>query len=410
MEDALSPGMGARGTARWASMALVAVAVSCIPPPASHDMRGQAPISGSLARGVALAPAGTGAAVTTPAGADSAGADAQDAVVLVVLDGVRWQDVFVGADPALAADAGVQPLRAESLTPNLHALVADRGAAIGAPGQGAPMQASGPNYVSLPGYNEILSGRRVTACKDNDCDPTRLRTVMDEARAVARRPSDVAVIASWPKIERACSADPASIVVSAGRTEIEHREVFRSDPIAAGWLASGAQADPFPGYGGYRPDRYTAGLALRYLETERPRMLFLGLGEPDEYAHRDDYRGYLESLRASDGVIGDLFATLARMGERGRRTTVFVTADHGRGRDYRVHGRDFPESSRVWLVAAGAGIHARGLVHATRDHRFADVAPTIRMLLDLPADVSPEAGAPLDELFAAPPMQSAALP
>jgi hypothetical protein len=56
----------------------------------------------------------------------------------------------------------------------------------------------------------------------------------------------------------------------------------------------------------------------------------------------------------------------------GEHTTVIVTADHGRGRDYRVHGRAFPESARVWLVAAG--------------------------------------GAPLDELFAPPPGRSAALP
>jgi hypothetical protein len=38
------------------------------------------------------------------------------------------------------------------------------------------------------------------------------------------------------------------------------------------------------------------------------------------------------------------------------------------------------------------------------------VAPTVRALLQLPADVTPAAGAPLEELFAAPPQRSAMLP
>ena len=79
-----------------------------------------------------------------------------------------------------------------------------------------------------------------------------------------------------------------------------------------------------------------------------------------------------------------------------------MTADHGRGRDYRVHGRAFPESARVWLVAAGRGIEARGFAQAMRPHHLADVAPTVRALLQLPADVAPAAGAPLDELLAGP--------
>ena len=185
---------------------------------------------------------------------------------------------------------------------------------------------------------------------------------------------------------------------------------LRDDGILRDWLDRGARADPFPGYDDFRPDHFTAEIALRYLETKRPRLMFLGLGEPDEYAHRDDYAGYLASLRAADSVIGELFSVLGRMGARGQHTTVIVTADHGRGRDYRVHGRNFPESSRVWLVAAGAGVAARGLAHAERPHRLADIAPTVRTLLALPADVTPSAGAPLDELFLPPPERSAMQP
>jgi hypothetical protein len=323
---------------------------------------------------------------------------------------VRWQDVFVGADPVLAAAAHVPASTADELMPHLHALLAERGAAIGAPGDGPPMVATGPNFVSLPGYTEIFSGRSPTHCPDNDCAATQLPTLADEVRAVSVGPRDVAVITSWPKIERAASVDPADIVLSAGRSRTVHGELLQDDIVTRGWLLAGSQAAPFPGYDDYRPDIYTSAIGLRYLETKRPRFLFLGLGEPDEYAHRDDYAAYLRSLRASDDVIGSLFTALERMGERGRRTTVVVTADHGRGRDFRVHGKAFPESSRVWMVAAGGGIAARGLVHATRPHRLADIAPTVRQLLDLPLDATPQAGSPIDELFASPPLRTATLP
>jgi hypothetical protein len=388
--------MRARGCASIAILALLSLVASCIPPREVDE---------SLRQSTVFATEGTtGRAPRAREAEDDA------AVILVVLDGARWQEVFVGADPQLSAAASVPAPSADALMPHLHALVADRGSALGAPGQGPPIAASGPNFVSLPGYTEIFSGRSRHDCSDNDCAQARLPTVMDQARALTSRPSDVAVFASWEKIERAASVDPASLVVSTGRSFRSHEESLRDDDVTRGALEQGSHAEAFPGHDDFRPDRFTAALALSYLETKRPRLMFLGLGEPDEYAHRGDYAGYLASLRASDATLGELFAVLGRMGARGEHTTVIVTADHGRGRDYRVHGRAFPESARVWLVAAGGGIAARGLSHAARPHHLADVAPTVRALLQLPTDVAPAAGAPLDELFAAPSQRSAALP
>jgi len=388
--------MGARGRASLAILALLTVATSCIPP---HEVDQSLRLSTVFSTEVA-----TGREPQAREAADEA------AVILVVLDGARWQEVFVGADPQLSAASGVPASSADALMPHLHALVADRGSALGAPGQGPPIAASGPNFVSLPGYTEIFSGRRRHDCADNDCAPARFPTVMDQARALSSRPSDVAVFASWDKIERAASVDPASLVVSTGRSSTSHEESLRDVDATRDPLDRGAHADPFPGHGDFRPDRFTAALALGYLEAKRPRLMFLGLGEPDEYAHEGNYAGYLASLRAADATLGEIFAILGRMGARGEHTTVIVTADHGRGRDYRFHGRAFPESGRVWLVAAGGGIEVRGLAHAARPHRLADVAPTVRALLDLPADVAPTAGTPLDELLARPPQQTAMLP
>jgi hypothetical protein len=390
--------MGRGASAPLAMLALSAVAASCIPAREVDESLRRSPTP-------VVVPAPTEAT----AGRPSRSSDADEAaVILVVLDGARWQEVFVGPDAQFSAAAGVLAPSADALMPHLHGLVADRGSALGAPGRGPAISASGPNFVSLPGYTEIFSGLRTHDCADNDCEPTRVPTVMDQARAVSARSTDVAVFSSWEKIERVATVDPTSMVLSTGRYRMSHADSLRDDDPTRDSLDRGAHADPFPGYGDFRPDRFTAALALSYLEAKRPRLMFLGLGEPDEYAHRGDYAGYLASMRAADTTLGELFEVLGRMGARGERTTVFVTADHGRGRDYRVHGRAFPESARVWLMAAGGGIHARGFAQALRPHRLADIAPTVRTLLDLPADVALAAGAPLDELLA-PPSQPSAL-
>jgi hypothetical protein len=373
------------GLSAAACLVALAVGVSCMPP---ADARGP--------RGALVA-----AAIDVPLGRDDeAPRVAPDAaVVLVTLDGVRWQDVFVGADPGVARAAGVRAPTAAVLMPHLHALVAQRGVALGAPGHGPPVSASGPSHVSLPGYTEIFTGRRSHECADNACGRTRIPTVFDEARDNGGDGADVAVFASWERMDRAATARPGRFVLSCGRTRAAGDEVIRADDTMRDLLDRAARSDPYPGSGDYRPDRLTAALALRYLETRRPTLLFVGLGEPDEYAHRGDYAGYLASLRAADDTLGELFEVLGRMGPRGEHTSVIVTADHGRGRDWRSHGRDYPESGRVWLVAAGPGVTERGLATSVRPHALADVAPTVRVLLGLPPDEDASAGSPLAEVL-----------
>ena len=319
------------------------------------------------------------------------------AVVLVVLDGARWQEVYGGVDPKLAAGAHVR-LDATPM-PRLRASVAARGVAIGAPGHGAIVRASGPNFVSLPGYTELFTGRTPTSCGDNYCGRTPVPTVADELGAHADSPGEVAVIASWPEIERAASVSPERLVLSTGRHTIYGEPILRADTEVARLLDQGAAADHFPGEGDFRPDGATAPIALRYLEAARPRFLFVGLGEPDEYAHRGDYAAYIASLGRADAFLDDLVSTLDRMGERGRNTTVLVTADHGRADDFRDHGGGYPESARVWLVALGRGIPTRGFLDGAEERRLADVAPTIRASLGLPEDDTPEAGRAIAELL-----------
>jgi hypothetical protein len=308
---------------------------------------------------------------------------AESAVVLVVLDGVRWQEVFNGADHALARQHGVAAsawATAVDLMPNLHRLIDAEGLAIGAPGHGAEITATGPQFISLPGYIEIFAGKPDFACYRNDCVPSAMHTIADDVRDSGAA-DDVALVASWPNIARAASTE-GGFVLTAGRKLVDREDLLRADPATARLLDQGSRVSAWPGLGEYRPDAFTGRIALRRLAVSRPRFLFVGLGDADEYAHRNDYAGYLQAIHASDAFLGDLSTVLGSMGARGRHTTVLVTADHGRAHNFMDHGAQYPESGRVWLVAAGADVLDRGLVAASR-HTLSDVAPTVRALLGI---------------------------
>jgi len=300
-------------------------------------------------------------------------------VVLVTIDGVRWEDVFVGTSDEEAGG--------ETMMPNLHRLVGDRGIALGGPGCAHDVRASGPNFVSLPGYLEMFTGRPTT-CTHNACPAVDTRTIVDEARDAADGKTDVAVFASWGRYARAVARDRKAIVLSAG-TAAPPISVAKDAPELRTYLEAAATHAGYPGHGDYRPDVHTSRIALHYLETKRPRLLVVGLGDADEYAHRGDRAGYRRAMRRADDFVADLDRALTRMAEDGRRTAVLVTTDHGRARSFRGHGGSFPESQRVFFAAFGAGIARRGVTCADAPLRLAHVAGAVRRLLSLDGETGP---------------------
>lgn len=345
----------------------------------------RAALIGAVVVGSSCAPSrhGEHAAPSMPAASPPPPAAARGPLVLVTIDGARWQEIFGGTEPSRSHEPFVP---ARQLVPHLDRIARERGAAIGGPGRGV-ISATGPSFVSLPGYTELLTGRAPIGCQDNTCARITTPTVLDDAHAAG---ASVAVFGSWEMLDRAVSSRPGSFPVSVGRAGDRH-------------------IDPAPGSGDFRPDRLTAALALRYLETERPDVLYVSLGEPDEYGHHDDYGGYLRALAFADAFVGNVEDVLARMGPRGAATHLFVTADHGRAHDFKGHGGWAPESARVWLIASGPSIAARGRVTSTAPRHLADVTPTMRTVLGLTPAREPDRshdrdrgwpGEPIDELFA----------
>jgi hypothetical protein len=307
-----------------------------------------------------------------------AGKAAADHVVLVTLDGARWQEIFRGVDAKLGGREGFQRsevLPAAALLPNIHRLFFAGGTALGDPSLGPGIEASGPHWVSMPGYLELLTGR-ATDCRDNACGPPLTPTLLDDVTSGGGR---AAAFCSWGPLLSAAATNRASVYVTAGPTNGEAT---------------------FPGGPDYRPDRVTAASGLSFLEARPPRFLWLSLGDTDEWAHRDDYREYLHALRDADRVIGEVAARLDALAQQGARTALLVTADHGRHTNFKDHGG--PESAAVFLLARGSGLARHGATAASRTRLLRDVAPTVRSLLGLPSLACEDCGTPIPEVLASP--------
>jgi hypothetical protein len=269
------------------------------------------------------------------------------AVVLIALDGVRWQELFVGCEVARSRDPGCADRKP---MPNIARLAYSEGAALGAPGRSA-FSVAGPTFISLPGYQQMFTGRRHVACTSNECDRVADPTI---AEAVAQRygRAQVAVFSSWAGVGRAAAHDARRVELSCGR----------DGPDAA-----------------YRQDDETAELALAHARRDAPRFLFVGLGDTDEAAHTGDYDAYLAALQRADAWVARFVDWARQRTADGHPTTVFVTTDHGRSRDFKEHERAL-EAGAGWLVATGPAVKVRGLV-AAGPRALADLAPTIADVL-----------------------------
>lgn len=306
-----------------------------------------------------------------------------DTVVLLVIDGIRWQEVFRGVDVRLARAHGLkQHAPAEHLVPALHALGSSGGVAAGVPGVGAEIHASGPVYRSLPSYMELLSGHSAEYCSNNRCGSVRYPTVMDRVIEHADA-GEAALFASWPHLIHAAAIHPERAVVSAGRRGGTHLELVDSVPTRQRLRARAISAGPAPSKGDFRADRFTQQLAFDYLLRERPKFLFVSLGEADAYGHANNYPAYLDALRRSDQFVARLVDATERLNLEAHRTTLIVTTDHGRDAKAREHGPGIPESARVWIIAGGYAVHRRGTVGLVEPRSLSDIAPSVLRLLGL---------------------------
>jgi len=135
------------------------------------------------------------------------------------------------------------------------------------------------------------------------------------------------------------------------------------------------------------------------VRQEHPRVLFVGYGETDNWAHAGRYDLVLDSAHQFDGFVKQLWDTMQSMPEYRGQTTFIITTDHGRGSgltEWKEHGVDEKGSENIWIAVMGPDTPALGERTNVPSVAQAQIADTVGMLLgkDYRKD-EPQAAAPL---------------
>jgi hypothetical protein len=328
-------------------------------------------------------------------------------VVLLMTDGLRWQEVFGGADRELFDGAKLDDLRAEfwretpearreALMPFFWGTLAKQGQVYGNRYEDGTAKVSNGLNFSYPGYSETLCGYVDPAVNSNNPTPNRNVTVLEWVHRQPGFKGKVAAFGAWDVIGPIVNPKRAGLPANAGYEPLTEGKM--TPEIR---LLNRLKAElPRHPWGGEPYDAITFHTAMQYVKANRPRVLFLSLGETDEWAHANNYREYLISAKRFDAYVKELWETLQSMPQYRGKTTLGITVDHGRGdgAQWTSHGANIKGAESSWIVWMGPDTPARGVVRGRDEVTNAQVASTLARFLGLDyTKAQPRAAAPMRE-------------
>ncbi len=361
-------------------------------------------------------------------GAAEAQTASRQNLVFVMIDGLRWQEVFRGADTELAANAAYMASpwadeararfvdvadRRAALMPFVTGRIGAEGALIGDRDHGSCAQVTNNMWFSYPGYNEALTGAADPRINSNDYPENPNVTWLEwlnHQRGFAGR---IRAVTSWDAFPRIINSERSGVPVNAGFAPNEPAtpELRVLNRLLA--------ETPYP-WDIVRADAFTHHFALDTIRRLRPRVLFISYGETDDFAHEGDYAQYLISARRADDYLREVWETLQSNPHYAGRTTMIVTVDHGRGHvageSWRHHyspealaasnsplrerfPQGVPGSNETWIAAIGPRTHAAAPMGAGACAGLNQIAATALSVLGFDwRAYNAQIGAPLNVL------------
>lgn len=323
-------------------------------------------------------------------------------LVIITIDGLRWQEVFMGAEEALMTDAkqvrdtvelrqaywrATPEERREVLMPFVWNTIAKQGIIIGNRNKNSVMRVANKTNISYPGYSEMMTGMVDEAIKDNDPVNNPHRNVLEAANEDARYKGSVIMYGSWKSTRFAIHNEQAGIPASVSyEPNIAKKQTPRLqlvDRMLAG-MPHYWRSEHF--------DAFTFAYALEALKNDHPKVIWISFGDTDEWAHSRKYDFYLKAAYDNDAFIRDIYEACESDRFYRGKTTYLITCDHGRGfgNEWNGHGGSTKGSEATWLMAWGKGIQPLGETSDNGPFYTKQVAATIAHILGI--DFTPESG------------------
>ena len=325
-------------------------------------------------------------------------------VIWVMTDGLRWQEVFQGADPALITDAlkkdfwrDTPEQRRQIVMPFLWDVMAKQGQIYGNRTRGSEASVTNGMNFSYPGYSESLTGFADPRIDSNDKKYNPNVTVLEWLHAKAAFKGKIAAFGAWDVFPFIFNAPRAGFPVNAG---FDPMPGFVGNPVMS--LLNELKADSPRDWDDEPYDNLTFHTAMEYLKQRKPRVIFLSLGETDDWAHNGKYGEYLRSAQRADQDLKTLWNTLQAMPEYRGVTTLIFSTDHGRGdgEAWTNHGVKTPEAKYIWIAFLGPDTKALGERMDIAPVTQNQIAATLAALLgeDYHAAV-PASGPPITDAY-----------
>ena len=313
-------------------------------------------------------------------------------LVIVTLDGMRWQEVFGGIDQQIVDNKrftmdstgvvtefqGSTPEeKRKKLFPFLWSTVATQGQLYGDRNNGSEVDNANRYKFSYPGYNEIFTGYPDTAVNSNDKILNKNHNVLEFINKQKGYQGKVAVFSTWDVFPYILNAGRSGIYVNADVDTLK----FSNPNLQLINDMQFLEAKPI----GVRLDLLTYMAGREYLKAFKPKVLYIAFDETDDFAHGGIYDQYLKSAHAEDAMLADLWKTLQSMPEYKNNTTLIITCDHGRGdkikEQWRDHGPKIEDAGHIWIAAIGPDVKPVGLVKTTKPLYQKQLAATFAKIL-----------------------------
>jgi hypothetical protein len=148
------------------------------------------------------------------------------------------------------------------------------------------------------------------------------------------------------------------------------------------------------------PDELSVYIVRQLMRQVAPSLLWITLHDID-VAHAGAYSLYIDGIRRTDRLCGELWKMIQAEPEYAGKTSLFILPDFGRDSDEDAGGNGFQHhrtgdalSRTTWLMALGPGIR-EGVVY-DRAVDSTDLVPTLGSMLGFSASLSQ--GKPIGEL------------
>ncbi|MEX0721508.1 MAG: sulfatase-like hydrolase/transferase [Balneolaceae bacterium] len=309
---------------------------------------------------------------------------ATENVVVITLDGVRWQEVFGGADSTLVRNrlyisgdynrvwddywSDDEDERRKMLMPFFWNELVNIGKIYGNRKYDNKVSVTNSSLKSFPGYAEIWNGYADRTITANKPPVNNNQTIIEFlSKQSGFEGNKIAITAAASSFTDLFHESENNFTISAGHKDLT---VYNK--------------------------------TIRLMENDKPRFVYMAINKTDHWAHESEYDTYLNLIHEADEFIKGVWDFIEQDSFYKGKTTLFITTDHGRGvgGDWHTHGSGGVEhAEETWFAVIGPDTKPTGEQKEEADIKASQFAKTLAAFLEMHFDTGKAKGVPIKSVM-----------